>query len=194
MISGLFFQIGGFYGGSIGNVLASWEQAGFFSYVLPFLLIFAVVFGILTKIQLFQNSKGLNAVVAIVVGLLSLQFSFVPIFFSEIFPRLGVGLSVILALFILVGLFLPSTNTTTSNFLMLAAGVVVFLVVIVKTFGYLGYGTNLGYLIQANLPAILIVAVLVIGVGAVIGIGEPKLKWDSPNPYWRGSAAPAAHG
>src|SRR3989338_10579622 len=113
MISGLFFQIGGFYGGSIGNMLLSWEQAGFFSYVLPFLLIFAIVFGILTKIKLFgAENKGLNAVVAIVVGLLSLQFSFVPIFFSEIFPRMGIGLSVILAVFILVGLFLPSRSET----------------------------------------------------------------------------------
>ncbi len=42
------------YGGAIGDVLSSWEQAGFFSYLLPFLLIFALVFGILTQIQLFK--------------------------------------------------------------------------------------------------------------------------------------------
>jgi len=188
----LALQIGGFYGGSIGNMLLSWEQAGFFSYVLPFLLIFAIVFGILTKIKLFgAENKGLNAVVAIVVGLLSLQFSFVPIFFSEIFPRMGIGLSVILAVFILVGLFLPSQSETSSNWLMLAVGVIVFLVVITKTFGYLGYGTEIPYFVSTNLPGIVMVILVIVAVGAVIGTRRttPRGVWPSP-PNWQNPPNP----
>ena len=48
-------------GGAIGNMLFQWEQAGVFSYVLPFLLIFAVVFGILSKTGVFKE-KGINIV------------------------------------------------------------------------------------------------------------------------------------
>ena len=179
------FQIGGFYGGSIGNLLLSWEQAGFFSYVLPFLLIFAIVFGILTKVKVFPDNKGLNAVISIVVGLLALQFDFVPIFFAEIFPRLGVGLSVILALFILVGLFLPSGSESVSNFLMLTVGVIIFLVVITKSFGYLGYGTGLPYWISANLSGIIAVIIVIVAVGAVIGAKPPKEGWVKNPPHWQ---------
>ena len=96
------------YGGDIGSILAYWDSIGFFSYVLPFLLIFALVFGILTRSQIFKDNKGINAILSLTVGLLSLQFQFVPYFFGEIFSRLGVGLAVILSALILVGLFLPS--------------------------------------------------------------------------------------
>src|SRR3989344_2468891 len=182
----LMFQIGGYYGGSIGNILLSWEQAGFFTYVLPFLLIFAITYGILSKVKVFgSEAKGINAVIAISVGLLALQFDFVPIFFAEIFPRLGVGLSVILALFILVGLFLPSGSESVSNFLMLTVGVIIFLVVITKSFGYLGYGTGLPYWISANLSGIIAVIIVVVAVGAVIGAKPPKEGWVKNPPHWQ---------
>ena len=93
MLASHGFFGGGYYGGSIGNVLAYWEQAGFFSYVLPFLLIFALVYGILTRTQIFKDNRAVNGILALTVGLLALQFDFVPVFFSEIFPRLGVALA-----------------------------------------------------------------------------------------------------
>jgi len=85
MFEGLFLTshgfYGGVYGGAFGGLLAAWEQAGVFSYVLPFLLIFAMVFGILTKVKLFGEARSVNAILALVVGLLALQFSAVPFFF-----------------------------------------------------------------------------------------------------------------
>ena len=86
MLRGLILASFSFEGGTIGDFLSVWEQAGFFSYLLPFLLIFALVFGILTQIQLFRENKAINAIIALVVGLISLQFPMVPQFFSEIFP------------------------------------------------------------------------------------------------------------
>ncbi|MBM3228300.1 hypothetical protein FJZ20_00205 [Candidatus Pacearchaeota archaeon] len=162
----LTFQIGSFYGGSIGGMLAYWESAGFFSYILPFLLIFALVFGILTRVKMFDN-KGINAVIALVVGLLALQFHFVPIFFSEIFPRLGIGLAVILALLILGGLFFDPDNKMI-NYGLLGVGVIVFLVVLVQTFGWLGWW-NLSiwsYNWQGIVGIILFLAIIGIIVGA----------------------------
>ena len=43
----LFYQAGGFFGYSIGDVLNRWADLGVFAYVLPFLMIFALVYGIL---------------------------------------------------------------------------------------------------------------------------------------------------
>jgi len=182
----LNFQFGGFYGGDIGNLLSYWEQAGVFSYVLPFLLIFAVVFGILTRTNIFgQGNKGLNTVISVVIGLLALQFEIVPFFFSDIFPRLGIGLSVILVLLILIGMFLPAGNVSAVNYLLLGVAIITFIIIITKSFGELGFGSsNIGYFIYSNLPTIAIIIIVIVAVGAVVGAGAPRAP-EFPTPVWR---------
>lgn len=176
------FQFVSFYGGSVGDLLYYWEQLGVFSYVLPFLLIFAIVFGILTKIQVFGDKRGINAVIALVVGLLALQYDLVPIFFSEIFPRLGVALSILLSLIILVGLFFSSKDNKVINYILLAVSVIIFLAVLIKTTGALGFYS--AYWWYINWPSILI-GIVVIGiffavissVGGGRKVPELKMNW-----------------
>jgi len=178
----LTLQIGGYYGGSFSELLVYMEQTGFFSYVLPFLLIFALVFAILTRTQIFKNNKAINAIIAFVVGLLALQFDFVPVFFSEIFPRLGVGLAVILALLILAGLFFDPNNKF-MNYGLLGVGIIVFLVVLVQTAGWVGWSS--GYFWYNNWPTIVMIAVIV-GVVVLI-INSVSSKKDRKGlPDWRG--------
>lgn len=183
----LTLQFGGFYGGSFSELLAYMEQAGFFAYILPFLLIFALVFGILTKTKIFKNNKAINAIIALAIGLLALQFNFVPLFFSEIFPRLGIGLAIILALLILVGLFAPSKPDAWTNWIFFIAAAVVFVVVIVQTFGWLGWGSF--SLWTYNWPQIIMVALVLGGIIWVL-VQKPKeakkmeLKFPGP-PAWQ---------
>ena len=92
-------------GGAFGNLLYQLETLGFFSYVLPFLMIFAIVFAILEKVQFLGTNKMVNVILSLAVSLMALQFQFVSYFFAEIFPRMGVLLSVILVSMILLGLF-----------------------------------------------------------------------------------------
>jgi len=92
---------------TITDVLNIWNQIGVFSYVIPFLLIFAVVFAILDKSQILGSNKPLMGIVSASIGLLSLQFDFVSEFFAVIFPRFGIGLSVFLTLLIFLGFFYP---------------------------------------------------------------------------------------
>ena len=158
MLNGILtFQVGGFYGGTIGNLLAYWEQVGFFSYVLPFLLIFALVYGILTRTQIFKDNRAVNGILALTVGLLSLQFDFVPIFFSEIFPRLGVALSIILVILILLGLFMDPDKSWPGYF-MFGIATIIIIVVLVQTAGYLGWYA--GYFWYDNWPLILFLIVV----------------------------------
>ena len=171
----LSFQFGGFYGGDVGNLLSYWEQLGVFSYVLPFLLIFAIVFGILTKIKVFGENKGLNAVIALVVGLLALQYAFVSLFFSEIFPRVGVALSILLVLIILVGLFFGPENSKVVNYLLLGVSIIAFLAVLINTAGYIGWYS--AYWWYVNWPSILL-GVIVIGIFfAIINSAGPKKEF-----------------
>ena len=96
---------------AITDILNQWNQIGVFSYVIPFLLMFAVTFAILQKSKVFESdndkNKGLLAIISISVSMLALQFDIVPFFFATIFPRFGVGLSVFLVIIIFMGLFSP---------------------------------------------------------------------------------------
>jgi hypothetical protein len=105
---------------TITDMLNILNQQGFFSYVIPFLLIFAVVFAILEKTGLFKSggtagqqgggnsNKAISAIIAGAIGLLSLQFDVVPVFFANIFPKFGVGLAIFLVLLIFLGFFYPT--------------------------------------------------------------------------------------
>lgn len=94
---------------SITDVLNQWNQMGVFSYVIPFLLIFAVVYGVLAKVKIFgEDSRGVNAIIALAIGLLALQFDFVSTFFATIFPRFGIGLAIVVVVVILMGIFVEN--------------------------------------------------------------------------------------
>jgi len=161
---------GAFEGGTIGNMLSQWEQAGFFAYLLPFLLIFALVFGLLTSIKLFEDKKAINSIIALVVGLMSLQFGFVSQFFSEIFPRLGIGLAVLLVIMILLGIFMPKESWM--NYTMFGVGAIIVIVIIAKTAGAVGWTT--GYWWQENWPTLVGVAFILAVIGIIVGSSKPR--------------------
>ena len=176
MLKELFLAPFSFESGAIGDLLSAWEQAGFFSYLLPFLLIFALIFGILNQIQLFKENKAINAIIALVVGLISLQFPMVPMFFSEIFPRLGIGLAIILVVLIFVGMFIDP-NKAGIFYILMGIGAVIVVVVLVQTAGALGWSSGQWWV--DNWPmvvgAVFILAIIAIIVGSASrGNGTPK--------------------
>ncbi len=95
-----------FAGFSLVNMLNSWADMGVFSYALPFLLLFAVVFAILEKSAILGDNKGVIVIISLAAGLLALVSPKVPQFFAQIFPNLGIALSVLLAIMILLGMFM----------------------------------------------------------------------------------------
>jgi hypothetical protein len=96
---------------TVTDVLNYWNQIGVFSYVIPFLLIFAVVFAILQKSNILNNNRAIDTIVAASCGLLALQFDMVGIFFSNIFPKMGVGLAVVLVILLFLGFVGIQTGT-----------------------------------------------------------------------------------
>ena len=147
----LFLQVFSYSGGGqFGSLLDSLGQMGFFSYILPFLLIFALIYGILLKMKFFEKN-AINAIIALSVSLLAIQFDAVPIFFSSIFPRLGVGIGIILVILILVGMFLPNESWT--GYLLFGVSSVIVLVILYQSAGEAGSGIL--YWFQNNLPWII---------------------------------------
>ena len=120
-------------GFNTGDLLNQLESLGFFQYLLPFLLIFAVTYAILTKIPVFKDNKGAGVLVAVAIGLLSLQLDYVPAFFQTIFPKFGVGLAFLLIALILAGVFI-SGDDNHYKWIFFGLGTLVFLIITFSSF------------------------------------------------------------
>ncbi len=182
MNSGIILaSYGSFGGGALGDLFAQWEAAGIFMYALPFLLIFALVFGLLMKLNIFASkdspNKGINVMIALAVAFMSLQFDMVSMFFSEIFPRFGIALSIILVILILGGLFMPTNRE--NNWFMVALAIVVFIIIgtviynSLDVFGWGIGGPGLSYFWN-RYGALIIFAVIIIAIIAMTTAKKDK--------------------
>lgn len=160
---------------SITELLNKWNDMGVFSYVLPFLLIFAVVYGILEKSGLFNTGKehttpnhAVHAVIAVAVGLLALQLDFVSTFFQVIFPRFGVGIAIFLVLIILVGLFYNETDDRSSMLVVGASIAVAVALWALSSWDYWGDEWQLGYWFQDNFWAIVIGIIVAVSIYLIV--------------------------
>lgn len=184
MINGLLLASSSFFGGrGFGDLLTTWEQMGFFTYVLPFLLIFSMVFGVLSKTKLFEDNKSINVIIALAVGLMSLQWDLVPQFFSAVFPRAGIGMAFILIVILFLGIFLPKENWTVYIFFTIA--VVVVIAVLLNTTEVLGWRS--AFIPDFNSWGELLFWVVVIGCFALaIKPEKPKPSFDSmASPFFK---------
>jgi hypothetical protein len=153
----------GAYGFS--DLLNQLENLGFFQYILPFLLIFAVVYAVLLKIHVFVNNKGAAVVVAFAIGLLALQFDIVPAFFQTVFPSFGIGLAFLLIALILAGAFLPEGNNENYKWIFFGLGMLIFLIIAVTSLSDWQFAGSWWW----SQYGALIITFLVIA-GAIIGI------------------------
>ena len=170
------------------SLLFQWESAGVFDIVLPFLLIFAIVYGVLSSSRALGKNKGVHLIVAIIIGLLSLRVGFVQDFFAEVFPRLGVGLAIILVVVVLVAGFVPETHRGGVLIGIYSLGFIIALMVVFNSFSELDW---FGSYWWEDWGALIIGALLVIGVIVVVGVSKSaKVRDKHPvavmGPWWKG--------
>ena len=155
---------------NVYDLLNQWETIGVFDYLLPFLLIFAVVFGILETTKALGEHKGIHTIVALVIGLFTMRYFQVGEFIGIIFANFGIALSVILVLIILTGLFVTHKSregwaNNTSKFSMLA--VVIVVIASINEFAWFG-----SYWWQNNWISLLWVAIIIGAIVAFMGGGN----------------------
>jgi len=131
-----------------------------FAYLLPFLMIFALVYGILAKTKVLGDNKGVNATVALAFGLLALQFDYVSGFYASIFPYAGMGLAVFLVAMILFGM---TKEGDWGGKAWLIIGGIIFLVVLLTSVSDMWWLGGAGMGLVEAMPALL-------AIGVVIGI------------------------
>jgi len=165
-------------GTAIGNMFEIWHQMGFFSYIIPFLLIFAFIFGILLKMDLFKSNKIIDAIIALAVGLIAIQIPAVSNFFAIIFPNLGIALAIILVILIVAGLFLSGEGVDKRwiNYILMGIAGVIIIVILVNTANALQWTASQWWIDNWSM----IVAVVVI-VGLVVAMIIAAVKNPSPS-------------
>lgn len=157
----------------IATILQFWENIGVFDYLLPFLLIFAVVFGILGSTRILSGNKGVNVVIAIVIGLLSLRVGYVQIFFKEVFPSLGVGISILLIILILTGLFIRQENLKVMYWIFIGIGALIAGIVLFGSFSNIGWVAG-GWYASDWISWVISVALLIALIAVVVMGQQPE--------------------
>lgn len=155
---------------NFGDLLNELNNMGFFSLILPFLLVFAISFAILTQIPLFKDGKGPASIIAVSIGLISLQFGAVPEFFTRLFPNLGIGLGILLAGLILAGVFLSSgtaKDLDAYKWIFFGLGALIFIIVVLVSLSDWGYG-NTGFDKWKEYRGIIVVIIVIATAGYAI--------------------------
>ena len=163
---------------SIQEILYQWEAAGVVEFILPFLLIFAVVFGVLSGTGAFGRNKGVSVIISVVVALMSLRLGMVQAFFTEVFPRAGVGIGILIVIVILIAAFIPKKHMTGWLIALYTIGGIIALMIIFNTFNALDW---FGSQWWEDWGAMIIGALL--GIGILVAIVVPQKTHDSEE-YW----------
>jgi len=79
------------------------QSYGFYEFFLPFLLIFSIVFAILQKIRVLGDKKGVHIVVALAVGLLAIQNSFVVFLINNFLTNIALVIILIIMFLVILG-------------------------------------------------------------------------------------------
>lgn len=98
----------GYYGwGWTGfrEIIMQWQQIGVFDVVLPLLLVFTVVYAILDKIGILGDNKAINIIISLVLAFFAVSNVYVSGFFMYLFSYTGIGIAILLAAVVLLGLF-----------------------------------------------------------------------------------------
>jgi hypothetical protein len=163
--------ITGFYtfGTTIGQVLQDWETMGIFEYVLPALLIFAVIFGILMKSKILGDSRGILFVISIAAALLGMQSVELRAFFRTIFPYAGIAIAILLVGLILTGLF--GSDKPWWNKTFFGIGMAIAAIVVMSSLS--SYNWSGSWWWQDNWQVIIVFAAI---IGLVLMVILPKNK------------------
>ena len=154
---------------TVYDLFAQWEYFGIFDLLLPFLLIFALIFGILTTTNILGGHRGVNLVIALVIALMALRLGFVQVFFTELFPRFALGLVALLVIVCWAVLFIHPQSAKGWYSAFAIAGAVLGIIVLIITaktptlnwLNYYFWQDYLGVIIGGIILVILIIAIFV---------------------------------
>jgi hypothetical protein len=173
----------GFSGGygAWQTLMDQWSNYGVFTVLLPLVLVFAVVFAILERINLFKN-RGVHLLIALVIGFFTISNPYISSLFMYLFANVGFGIAILIALVVLIGLAIKP-DTKAWGWIFGIMGGVIFLAVLGRE-AYPGGPSGLRFIvgdafwnwIQMNSAMVTILVIIAIAVIAVIAAGKTEEK------------------
>ena len=167
---------------AVQDILYQLQSSGLYEIALPFLLIFTITFAILEKTKIFGEDKDkeprskINAVVAIILGLLIVnQFEIVDRL-NLFLPKISLFIVVAIMFLILLGVFGANVSAGFSGVLLGLAAIVSLLVIYWALTPYVGldfYGPSwLESWVYDNSGTLIFLVIVGIIIWAVVG--KPK--------------------
>ena len=160
--------------GTMADLIAAGQEFGIFEFYLPFVILFAIVYGLLMKSKIFgadKAGKNINLIIALAISLFVMVYTPAGVqlstFLSDFFGKVFVVLVTILALLMMLGLLLPSVGVEMS--LTKGVKIVVALVVLLAVGVFISSGG------MALFPGIKLGEVAQIPINIGIGISAPVL-------------------
>lgn len=157
------------------DMLQDW---GFYDVVLPFILVFVLIFAVLQKTNIFgKESRKYNVIIAMVVGLLFVTASKLVEVVNKMLPIVAVALAVLLGIFMIMGFFGVKEGGPGARILGIIAGGVAIAVGLAYFLGSSSYSGeifgDISKFLQPYWSQIIIVGII-IGVIAFVASGGKK--------------------
>ena len=106
---------------NFNDLIQGFKDIGGFDVFLPFVLIFTLSFAILNKSQILGAKKNIDAIVALVIGLLLVQNQNIVGIINTFLPNVSLVLVVILMFLLVLGIFAGEHKPWASGGLLIAA-------------------------------------------------------------------------
>jgi len=143
--------------------------------ILPFLLVFTIVFAVLQKSKVLgDGKKQIDAIVALVIGLLVISFANATGLIVRLVPFMAVSLVVILVFMILWGMFWKEGEFDVGKGPKMAAGIVALIAVIIAVLVFTGFWQNIASMFSSGsslLANVVVIAVVIIAIIVVVMSG-----------------------
>lgn len=104
-----------------GAMIKGLEQMGFYDVILPFLLVFAIIFAMLQKVKLFgKDQKNINVVVALVTAFFVVRVPEIVEAMNSFLPKISFLVLVLLMVLLVLGIFGASAEGMTGGWFFIA--------------------------------------------------------------------------
>jgi len=165
----------------LSYALMQWQAVGIFDILLPFMLIFAIIYAILQKTKLFGARAGIDVIVSMVIAFMAIINPFVNDLMKILLQNMVIAILVIVAIMLIFGLLFGAKKPKAWNFFALTTGLIVLIWLIGRIADYyeLYYpGTMIFSAMwwQGNLPWIIPVLLIAIFAIVVISSGKEKVQ------------------
>ncbi len=149
--------------------------------IFPFLLVFTIVYALLQKTQVLgQGKRQIDAIVALVVGLLVVSFGYATNIITSLVPVLAVSAVVILIFMILAGMTFKQGSFELPNGIKVTIGILAAIVVIVALMVASGVWNYFWSYVSAGDSSVLITNVvfilIIVGALAAAIFSSPKAE------------------